>query len=145
MSRFNSRRHMACPRYQTPTGPEDYQSISPVYSRVQQPRLPTWPLTFSHASPGSKICRESVFVIPHHQEGSHDPIRFDSIQPNRTCVPTPAGRYHAGWMFTLNNGRPARVESASESVSSATLGRRTSAPIPRSRVPRNLCRQTLLV
>lgn len=74
-----------------------------------------WPLTFH--TPGShswvqNICRDSRFVIVHHQEGSHDPIRFDSIQPNRTCVSTLAGRHHAGRRRTDD-----RLESASQPAS----------------------------
>lgn len=57
--------------------------------------------------------------------------RSDSIQFNRTepaCRPPRAGQPPC---WTLKNGRAARIESANESVSSGTLGRRTSPPIPR--------------
>lgn len=110
---------------------------------VQQTLLPTWPLTFFLTRLGPNLPRVSFC----HSSSSRgvtrpDQIRFNSTEPNMRANP---GWASPCWMSTLNNGRPARVESASESVSSATLGHRTSPPTPRSRGPRSLRKQTLLV
>lgn len=135
MSRFDIQRHMAGPRYllgllglQTPTGSwrlafcQSAQSVIFPSSGVAGGR----PLTF-----------RSRFVILHHQEeGSHDPIGFVSIQPNRTCASTPvaapAGQPPPMLRCSSTDGR-LDLGRVSQRVCfiSEPLGRRTSPPITR--------------
>lgn len=128
LSRFDILRHMARPRYFL--GLLGFSRPLLVLEATTQPiLLPVCDIPSSDVAIDDFLHAWSCSVIPHHREGSHDPIGFDSIQPNRTCVSnTPAGQPPCR---TLKNGRAARIESASESVSSGTLGRRTSPPIPR--------------
>lgn len=129
LSRFDIQRHMARPRYFL--GLLGFSRPLLVLEATTQPSLlPVCNIPSSDVAIDDFLHDLVSFCHSSSSRGVTRPdrIRFNSTEPNLRVDHPRAGQPPCR---TLKNGRAARIESANESVSSGTLGRRTSPPIPR--------------